>query len=147
MYRQPEPFLEAVKAGRLVLPFCDDCSQYHWYPMPRCPHCSSDQIAWRDVKDVARLFTWTVVRHAFAPELADKVPFVLALVEPTEAPGVRLVTNIYDCDPSDLHIGALLRADFRCPVWSDTPYPVFCIDQTEMHPRDIPLESSIKEQQ
>jgi uncharacterized OB-fold protein len=71
------------------------------------------------------LFSWTVVRHAFDRELRDAVPFVVALVEMTDAPGVRLISNLVEFEPRNLAIGTRLVARFEPPVWSSQPLPVF----------------------
>jgi hypothetical protein len=65
------------------------------------------------------------VNHAFNESLRGAVPFVTALVELAAAPGVRLVTNIVDCDVGALRAGMPLVADFRKPVWSAHVLPVF----------------------
>jgi uncharacterized OB-fold protein len=109
------PFFEHLKAGRLAFPYCEDCGRYHWYPMPRCPHCRGVEIAWRAVEGPAEVYTWTVVRHAFDPALADELPYVVALVVFAEAPGVRLLTNLVEVEPADIAIAMAVAPIFPEP--------------------------------
>jgi hypothetical protein len=120
-----EPYLAAIAERRIVLPHCDACGSFHWYPLPRCPGCGSAGWSWREVRPQARLLTWTMVAHAFSPDLAGKVPYLVALVEPVDAPGVHLVTTVVDCRADELVIDMPLVADFRVPVWGEAAMPVF----------------------
>jgi len=40
-------------------------------------------------------------------------PYVIALVEIDEQPSVRLMTNIVECDPDDVHIGMAVEVTFE----------------------------------
>ena len=71
------------------------------------------------------MLTWTMVAHAFSPDLADKVPYLVALVEPVDAAGVHLVTTVVDCGVDELAIDMPLVADFRVPVWGESAMLVF----------------------
>lgn len=106
-------FFEAARGGRLAFPRCESCGRFHWYPMKACPHCRSRDIAWRPVAGNGEIFSWTVVRHAFDPAYRDRLPYVIALVEFADAPGIRLVTNIEEADPESLRIGMQVRPVFR----------------------------------
>ena len=69
----------------------------------------------------ATLFTYTVAHQQFHP--AVPTPFVIALVELVEQPGLRLVTNLVDCDPDSLTTGMALRVRFE--QHGETFMPVF----------------------
>ncbi|HJM50564.1 MAG TPA: OB-fold domain-containing protein [Alphaproteobacteria bacterium] len=94
--RQPEfePFWQGLRDGHFELPRCGDCGRFHWYPMIRCPHCISANIVWSRIDGRGRLYSWTVVRRAFAADFEDKVPYTVGLVEFGAAPGVRFVSEI-----------------------------------------------------
>lgn len=106
------PHFDGLARGDIQLPYCIDCSRFHWYPMPRCPHCQSCEIHWKTVSGNAKLFSWTVVRHAFHPSLKGELPYVVALVTFDDAPGVRLVTNLVGVAPEDIQMGISLRPVF-----------------------------------
>src|SRR6266568_4949971 len=112
--RTAEYFAGAAR-GELVLPRCDSCNRFVWYPEEECPHCGG------------RAFTWTVVRRAFLPAFEDMVPFVTALVSLEEDPAVRIVSYIVDCEPdalaADLPVEAVFRP-LRFPTVPDRSVPV-----------------------
>ena len=49
---------------------------------------------WESVSPLGSLYSWTEVHHRFDP--SGEVPYVVALVEFKDAPGVRLITNLID---------------------------------------------------
>ncbi|MGE0857551.1 MAG: Zn-ribbon domain-containing OB-fold protein [Gammaproteobacteria bacterium] len=102
-----------LAAGELRLPYCDACRRHHWYPMPRCPHCRAAVTTWRAVGGRARLYSWTEVSHRFDPRYQGPLPYVVALVEFDDAPGVRLVSNLVDTPRERLVVDLPLVADFR----------------------------------
>lgn len=113
--RAPEfgGFFEAARREELAFPHCGDCGRFHWYPMKACPHCRSRNIAWRQVEATGTVYSWTAVRHAFDPAYRERLPYVIALLEFEEAPGIRLVTNIEDAPPDNLRIGDRMRPRFH----------------------------------
>lgn len=110
------PFWRHVAAGRLCFPKCGACGRFHWYPLPRCPHCLAVDIDWCAVEPLGTLFSWTVVRHAFTPAFAEKVPYVVGLIEFRDAPGVRLVSEIRAAPPDALRIAMPVQ-----PVFAGRP--------------------------
>ena len=109
-----EPFWQNLRDGYLSFPFCrnNGCERFHWYPMKCCPHCRGEYLDWMPVKGPGRIFTWTVVQHAFSEEFIDKLPYIVALIEFDDAPGVRLVSNIIDADKENIVIGARVEPVF-----------------------------------
>jgi len=117
-------FWAACAERRLVFQRCATCHAFRHPPLPRCPHCQSAAHDWTEAPRRGRLFSFTVTRRAFRPELAAAVPYVVALVHFPDCGDVRLVTNIVGIDPSDLAIGMDLEL-----VWTETaegpPLPAF----------------------
>jgi uncharacterized OB-fold protein len=106
-------FWTGAARGELLIPNCDTCAAYIWYPRERCRACHGERFTWTPMSGRGRLFSWTVVHHAFLPQFAAHVPFVPALVALDEDPSVRLVTRIVDCPPAelafDLPVGVVFR--------------------------------------
>ncbi|MFD1813541.1 Zn-ribbon domain-containing OB-fold protein [Rhodococcus gannanensis] len=67
------------------------------------------------------LYAYTVLHQAFHPAYADSGPLVLALTELDDAPGIRILTNLVEVDPSELVVDMALevvfedRGEFRIP--------------------------------
>ena len=106
-------FFAGAARGELVLPRCDACGRYKWFPDGLCRFCWHGSHTWTRVSGQARLFSWTVVRRAFIPQLADRVPYVTGLVTIDEDPAVRLATFVVDCAPETLCMDMPMRVVFR----------------------------------
>jgi uncharacterized OB-fold protein len=105
-------FFAGAARGELVIPRCERCDRWVWYPEETCPGCDGP-LTWRTTSGRGRLFSWAVVHRPFLPAFAEMVPFVTALVSLEEAPEVRIVTYVVDVDPGDLADGLPLEATFR----------------------------------
>ena len=103
--RDTQPFWDAVAERRLVVPRCGACSHWIWQPRPLCPSCQSEDIEWVERTGAARIVSWTVMYPPVLPVWAEKLPFVLMLVELDDAPGVRMLGQLVDDD------GVLLQTD------------------------------------
>jgi uncharacterized protein len=108
------PFWEACAEHRLTAQRCTACRQLRQPPGPFCPHCRSTDYDWMTLSGLARLYSYTIVRHALIPMLQPHLPMAIAVVEPTDAPNVRLVANLVDLDVADVAIGMDLEI-----VWED----------------------------
>ncbi len=113
------PFWEAAKRHELVLPRCQHCSRYHFYPRELCPFCLSNQIAWLPVSGKGHLYSYTIIHQPAHPAFAADVPYVYAIVQLDE--GVMMPSNVIDCAiPDGLHIEMPLVAVFEdvSPEWT-----------------------------
>lgn len=107
------PFWAAAARHTLAIPRCDLCARYVWYPDGACRHCGGTRLTWTQVGGDATLFSWSVVRRAFLPQLRELVPFATGLVALAEDPGVRLVTLLVDCPLEELAVDLPVRVVFR----------------------------------
>jgi uncharacterized protein len=101
------PFWEAALDGRLVAPQCTSCGTFRLPPKPVCFACRGREIKWVDLPGTGTVYSYTVVRHPLAPELAEIVPYVVAVVEldGTQGAGARMTVNLVDCDASAVAVG------------------------------------------
>ena len=106
-------FWAAAARGELAVPRCDACRRWVWYPDGTCRFCGAQSCAWTPLSGRGRLFSWSVVRRAFIPQLAADVPYVPALVAIDEDPAVRIVSRIVDCEPARLRVDMPVRVVFR----------------------------------
>jgi uncharacterized OB-fold protein len=105
------PYWEAAREQRLVIPRCDDCSHYHFYPRTLCPQCSSPKLTWTQVSGAGVVYSFTVIHRAPSPAFATAVPYVVAAVKLTEGP--HLMTNIVDIAPDAVRIGMPVKVVFQ----------------------------------
>lgn len=99
------PFWSGCAERRLTLQHCADCGEARHPPTPICPSCRSTSVEWREVPGTATVYTYTVVHYAAHPATEERLPYVVAAVTFEGVDGVRLVTNITDCDPDSIRIG------------------------------------------
>ncbi|HUF84789.1 MAG TPA: OB-fold domain-containing protein, partial [Acidimicrobiia bacterium] len=95
-------FFAGAARGELVIPRCDACRAFCWYPEERCPKCDGESFTWTAVGGRGRLYSWAVVRRAFLPAFEEMVPFVTGLIALDDDPDVRIVSYVVDCDPDAL---------------------------------------------
>ncbi|OBI77778.1 Zn-ribbon domain-containing OB-fold protein [Mycobacterium sp. E740] len=88
-----------VRCGLWVSPAAEDC-----------PECGGALVA-RPVSGRGRVFTYTVNHQPFNPALP--VPYVVAIVELEEQPGLRVATNIVDCEADSVHVGLAVEVRFE----------------------------------
>ncbi len=98
-----QPFWDAVVRRELRVQRCARCGAWLWQPRPLCSRCHAPDPEWTRVSGDGHLASWTVIRPPTLPAWADRVPFVVLLVELDE--GVRLVGYLVD------DAGRLLRTD------------------------------------
>lgn len=116
-----EPFWEAAKGKRLVAPKCGQCGHFRLPPTPFCPECQSTDVEWVELSGRAEIFSFAVV-HGF-PGLPD-ITMVPVVVDLPDAPGARLVSQVVDVDPAEVHIGMKLEVFFS-PIADEWQLPLF----------------------
>lgn len=107
---ETRPFWESCRRGDLVIQRCDRCSEYQFYPRGICAHCWSADIKWVKASGKGTVWTFTVTYQNRTHGFAQDVPYVLALVELEE--GVKMFSNIIECDPRDVKIGMPVEVTF-----------------------------------
>lgn len=108
---------EGVHAGELRLRTCLACDTPQWPPRLVCVACGCPEFDWRPGPQEGVVHTITVMRRAFHPAFADRVPLVLAVVDVVQ--GVRILGELVDGDPDGASpIGRAVHAAFvdRPPV-------------------------------
>jgi len=107
---ETRPFWEACRREELLVQRCNECGAYQFYPRGICASCWSSNIAWLKAAGKGRVWTYTVTYQNRTPGFAEDVPYVLALVELEE--GVKMFTNIIECEPSQVQIGMPVEVTF-----------------------------------
>jgi uncharacterized OB-fold protein len=125
---QPTPltqfFWDGCRERRLLILRCQACGHFVHYPRPVCNKCLSTDLAPEAVSGQATLYAHTVTMQAFHPYFADKLPYVVAVVELAEQPGLRITTNIVDTPEAALRAGLPVSLVWR-EVAPDLVLPMF----------------------
>jgi hypothetical protein len=115
---ETKPFWEAAAEGRFLVPHCVPCDQPFWYPRARCPFCGSADTHLVESPGEGVIYSYSIMRRA--PE----GPYAVAYVTLDE--GVSLLTNIVDCAPDDVAIGARVRLKWVATE-GGPPVPAFTL--------------------
>ena len=107
---ESKPYWDSCRLGRLVIQKCDNCSEFQFYPRGICANCWSNDIKWYPATGKGTVWSFTVTYQNRTLGFAEDVPYILALVELEE--GVRMFTNIIDCQPTDVSIGMDVEVTF-----------------------------------
>lgn len=71
----------------------------------------SDRLEWRAADGAGTVYSHSTVHRALVPGFEDDVPYVVAMIELDE--GVRLVSQIIDCEPKKIFIGLRVSVVFE----------------------------------
>lgn len=119
---ETKPFWDAARRDELMIQRCGDCNQYQWYPRGFCSICWSSNIEWVKSAGRGKVWTFTITRQNRAPGFKEDLPYVVALVELDE--GVKMFTNIINCDPETVKIGMAVKLTWVAPS-DDLHIPYF----------------------
>ena len=120
VHEHERPFWTGGARGELLVQRCGDCQRLNHPPALRCRYDHSADLEWTAVSGRARVEGWSVNEHQWLPNFP--APYVVALVALVEDPGARLLTNLVDVDPSEIHADMEVQARFeqlRAPEGDD----------------------------
>ena len=121
-------FWQDGEHGRLMIHHCAGCSRWFHPPAPVCPHCNALTVAPKSVSGRGTVATFTVNHQAWTPELAE--PYVVAIVELDDQPGLRVLSNVIGIAPEQVRIG--LRVQVRFEQQEDVWLPLFAPSATAL---------------
>jgi len=108
--------------GHLMIGRCGHCRAWVHPPAADCPDCGG-VLAAEPVSGTGTVLTYTVNHQPFNPSVP--VPYVIAIVELDEQPGLLLAANIVDCAPEDVRIGLPVQVRFERQDPDPADGPVF----------------------
>ena len=97
-------FQRALAEQEILLPKCDDCGAFHFFPRVLCPHCHGTAISWHPASGKGRVHTTTVVRR----KLERGGDYNVCMVELEE--GVRMMSRVEGIAPGDVVIDMAVTA-------------------------------------
>jgi uncharacterized OB-fold protein len=106
-----EFFWHAGEQGVLRFVRCQACGRYVHPPLPICPACKCRDVHDEAVSGRGTVLSYTINHQVWEPGL--EAPYVIAIVEMDEQSGLRLTTNIVNCDIRTVAIGMRVRVVFE----------------------------------
>jgi uncharacterized protein len=114
-------YWQSAADGQLVVQRCTTCGEFQFYPRALCVACAGE-TEWVDASGRGTLYTYTIIRQNRSPAFAALSPYAVGIVELEE--GVRMMSNIVDCDVERLTVGMALEVvlvkaadDVGLPFW------------------------------
>ena len=120
------PFWEGCQIGELRLQKCGSCAHVQFYPRTICSQCLSDTLTWTVASGGGVIASYTVIHQSVSKAYAEKVPYVVALIDLEEGP--RMMSVIVDVDPGRVSVGDAVHVAFK-PWSGDTVLPVFTLGE------------------
>jgi len=117
-----KPFWDATSERRLVLQYCRTDGLPIHYPREACPRCLGTDLEWRPASGRGVVYAFTVNHVQGSAATERTLPFVVALVDLEE--GVRMMTNIVGCSPSDVRAGMPVDVSWE-PLSDGRALPMF----------------------
>ncbi len=106
----PRYWRAEVPRYRLLGEECTGCGARFFPARPVCTVCGSTEFRDYKLAETGEVVTWTVIRNP--PTGFEKYrPYVVALLELDD--GVRLLSQVVDVDPMEVHAGMRVEAVFR----------------------------------
>ncbi|MFT4233886.1 MAG: OB-fold domain-containing protein [Microbacterium sp.] len=103
-------FWQGGAEGKLNIHRCRSCRRYFTPPSPVCRHCHSRDVGPEAVSGQGSVYSFTINHHRWLPNFPP--PYVIALVELAEQEGLRVFSNIVDCDVTEVTIGMPVTVGF-----------------------------------
>ena len=119
---ESRPFWEACARHELYVQKCRGCGRVFYYPRGFCPPDLTADFDWLRCSGKGTVYTFTVTRQNQSAGFRDNLPYVMAYVELEE--GVRMLTNIVDCDPEQVRIGMPVEVTFE-DLTDEVSVPLF----------------------
>ena len=119
---ESQPYWEALRECRLMMPRCDDCRRYWFPPALLCPHCNAATWTWTQASGRGRIFSYVVYHRVYHPAFAQEVPYAVAVIELDEGP--RMISNVIGIAPDKLACDMRVEVVFE-PVSDTITLPKF----------------------
>ena len=106
-------YWDGAKRGELLVQRCSSCAQLQFPPDVACVHCQSQGLEPEAVSGRGQVWSYCRVERLFHEGFADALPYVVALVELDEQPGLRILANVVEADADDIAVGLPVEVVFE----------------------------------
>ena len=104
------PFFEAARRRELVVQRCARCGTLRFPARGICSVCLGRDATWVPVSGRGQVFSFAVMHQANHPGFAAEVPYAVVVIQLDE--GVRLLSNLVDCEVAGIRIGLPVEVVF-----------------------------------
>jgi uncharacterized OB-fold protein len=121
-----EFWMKIQETKKLHLQRCKDCETYMHPPRPICHKCHTSNMEYVPASGKGTIYSYVVYHRSTYPSF--EVPYEVVLVELEE--GVRIISNMMDCEPYEIYIGMPVEAVVD-QVFEDVALPKFIKRETD----------------
>ena len=107
-------FWEGTKQHKLLVQRCNACRTFQFGPEWICHRCRSGDLGWHKCSGHGKVYAFERVWHPVHRALKERGPYVIVLVELSDAGNVRMVGNLLGDPHQDIKIGDTVRV-----AWED----------------------------
>lgn len=118
----PKYWREIPQRYRLEGAKCKGCGQVYFPPRLICSSCKSREFEMVNLQRGGKLLTYTIIRVP-PSQFTDQSPYAMGVVELDR--GVKILSQIVDCDLDKLEIGQRMRIEFR-KIYSEGEAGIIC---------------------
>jgi len=108
-----QPFWDAARQEQLIIQRCTHCGRLRFYPSAGCNHCASSEFRWERMSGLGQVYSWIVVRRSVDAVWQRRVPFVSAIIELAEQPGLLMPGLLTDIAPDQVSAGLPVEGWFE----------------------------------
>lgn len=105
-----EGFWDALKQRKLVFQRCKECGTWSHPPRVMCHKCRSYDMEWVESTGKGKIYSFVIFTREVHP--AFKIPYEVVLVEMEDEKGIRIVSNMVDCELKDIRIDMPVEVTF-----------------------------------
>lgn len=119
-----QPYWDSLKAGVFALQRCTSCRAWQFPAVESCRHCGA-ALKLEPISGRGTIHTFIIEHRAVAPGFDHLLPYPIALINPDEAPDLRIPGQIVDAANEDVAIGKAVQAEIVDLPGGDYKVPVF----------------------
>jgi len=112
-----QTYRDYLSNQQFLLPQCQSCNEFHFFPRVVCPHCGGFDLEWKALSGLGEVHSTTTIRRK--PERGGN--YNVCLVTLDEGP--RLMSRIEGTDSLTVNIGDRVKAHINNE--SDEAFVVF----------------------
>jgi uncharacterized protein len=110
MHNPARYWREIPQRYRLEAGKCQSCGEVYFPPRLICAKCKARNFATVTLNDEGTIISYTVIRMG-SSQFEDLTPYAVGIVELDG--GVRITSQIADCEFEKLFVGQRVRLEFR----------------------------------
>jgi len=106
-------YWDGARRCELMCLRCRRCARFHHPPEVACPYCGGTSLQEEALGGKGVVFASAVVRQPFDQAFVAEVPYVVALIELDEQPGLRILANVRGAESEAPSPGTPVRVEFE----------------------------------